>query len=259
MKIISNFHDYYDTAQCYHGYCSDSEVIFYRKEFEEGRRIFDYLRESFPNFDHSHIFTPIWDILKLKNPKSNSDIRIDIIGFCGKLYFPICYQDNYFYSVDKLVDWLKKESIKIENGIGFNHLKVEVDEIDKIPDFKRFGKKGTVREQWKKKYVDVTERLIKNKSLLNLFLEMKTPCFHFQQRGTAGFNSGLLTVNCNLGEVRFFEQFDPMRTYQEIEMFFNSVLVKEPNPPQIVDDVVLAEKKGFDRKISFRYRPKEKK
>jgi len=255
MKIISKFRDYYDTAQCY-GYCGESEVVFNRKEVRENCSIFRYLKDSFSLKERTSF--PTWDLLNLPIPKSNNFARIGIIGFCGKLYFPITFESNTFWSVDRMVEWMENIPTVNEYGTFKNQFKASLAAIDLQPSSAKYTRsRVTVREELKDHYSRVTSSLRSNNGLYDLFLEHKTPCFFLEQKGYAGQDAGMLTINCNLAERRFFEQIPPQQAYQEIEMYFGSVLVSELNPPQITSDVILAEKKGFDRKISFRHR-KEK-
>lgn len=255
MKIISKFRDYYDTAQCY-GYCGESEVIFNRKEIRESCKISPFLKDLFSSEDRAEF--QVFDLLSLMIPKSRSIAKIGIIGFCGKLYFPIILQDNAFYSIDRMVEYMENSHMLKYPGIYQNEFKASLSAIDLPPSLRYSKSRVTVRDKMKAQYSRVSSLLRKDNKLYDLFLKYKTPCFFLEQRGYAGQDTGLLTINCNLSTLRFFEQVPPAQAYQEIEMYFGSVLVSEPNPPQITNDVILAEKKGFDRKISFRHRTKEK-
>jgi hypothetical protein len=57
----------------------------------------------------------------------------------------------------------------------------------------------------------------------------------------------------SLKELQFAKVFDPYMAFQEITMWIGGVLSGMENPTaQITDDMIKAEKHGFDRKLSFR-------
>ena len=73
-----------------------------------------------------------------------------------------------------------------------------------------------------------------------------------------GSNSAKIIINPPLFEIGFAKIKDPYTTFQSIEMFFNSVLINNSDKdiPQITDNKVICEAKGFDSKMSFRKRKK---
>jgi len=59
-----------------------------------------------------------------------------------------------------------------------------------------------------------------------------------------------------LKDFQFFKVKDAFTAFQEISMWIGGVLTKNYNPPQIVDEKIRIEKRGFDSKWSFRKEPK---
>lgn len=68
------------------------------------------------------------------------------------------------------------------------------------------------------------------------------------------YNESLIILNCMLRNYEFYKVFDVQRTFQELQMWMSNI-AKPIKPLPRIDDVTMAEAKGYD-KFSFR---KEKK
>ena len=257
MRIIGKQYDYYDSARCY-SFCSDSEAVFLRKEEEKQIKMKERIDFNFPL----------------------EATKLMVIGFCGEIYSVVVLWTNegpydrkihFFYDVDSYFNFISKK--KNQKKIYFSN-QWRADRFSWKKYVKNFDEANRLRYtkygfhyKNSNKYRKVSDRqeaeeafefLKNNKEIKDLFLEHKCPYFILKDgtddRVITSYRGVVMIMNPILKEYEFFKVMDPRIAYQEIEMFFNSVLVGEINPPQIKDDVILAEKKGFDKRISFRHR-----
>jgi hypothetical protein len=256
MKIIGKQYDYYDSARCY-SFCSDSEAVFLRKEEEKQIKMKERIDFNFPL----------------------EATKLMVIGFCGEIYPVIRVMTNeseyerkshFFYDVDSYFNFISKK--KNQKKIYFSN-QWRADRFSWKKYVKNFDEANRVNYKYGFSYrvfskyrkvsnrqeaVDAFELLKNNQEIKDLFLEHKCPYFILKDgtddRVITSHRGVVMVINPILKNYEFFKIMDPRIAYQEIEMFFNSVLVGEANPPQIKDDVILAEKKGFDKRISFRHR-----
>jgi len=111
MRIISKFHDYYDSAMAY-GY-DDDGYIYLRKEE-------DIPKEEVKSLIGDELYSDIHNSGFMDNYARLSYHefchRIVIIGFCGKIYPMIEIVDprgtstkqHYFIDTDEAISWIKK-------------------------------------------------------------------------------------------------------------------------------------------------------
>lgn len=238
MRIISSFIDYYDHATC-PTYCNDSEIVFIRtpidlteKETHNNKFLFrlnpTYFR--FANYNY--------DIFSMK-----------LIGFCGKLY--IRYYLNPDYKIfDKL-------SLEEQFNWGWYDLNTLVEESCKYFSSKKYIKDAISHEtktiEYYKREVNEIQNIITSDMLNKISLKHNTPYFMIIPDRYSKTYSLSLSFN-SLKNIKFFKVLDPYQAYQEIEMYFNSILIIPDNHLQITDNKVILEAKGFDNKQSFRHR-----
>ena len=242
MQIISPYKDYYDNAVC-NLYCTGenkSQVKYIRKQKE-----IDYNtpREMlYAMQDH-----PLSGIGLLRGKDDIAYYEIQPIGFCGKIYYPVKIRNQYYYNLDTIFDdYIKTLKTKEEQDRTIKKLK-------EIPRSHTTSYNILIQKNINY-YINKLKQF--ESIWLNYFVEFKTPIFTFQNK----------VVNCNyniiinpiLNKLQFYKQFSATETYQEIELFFNSVLTNQENPPQITDSIILLEAKGFDKKTSFRHPTKIK-
>ena len=127
MRIISEFHDYYDTAL---SYGIDPNLVYLRKQEKlyYGFKITDKVKQFPGNLDN--VLKPALDIL-LKMPEYIKEINSrrnapqlyltsKIIGFCGKLYPVIDLNNITYYSPQMLVSLIPSDilsRLKIDKNI----------------------------------------------------------------------------------------------------------------------------------------------
>lgn len=224
MRIISPFHDYYDTAM---GYGVDYDTVWIRRE----KKV-----EHTPGpSDRSYSY----------NRELDLKYRSHRIGFCGKIYgcivvtkpgygldkpiSKICYKVE---EIDKFVEEnYKKKQIKYYYGegstYGWNAWRLNMG-----------ARRGAFTHYWKR-VAEVHEKYEQ------FFIDNNTPVYLDN------------VLNAQLKPVEFYRVIDPYTAFQEIQMFFGKLRSPERPIPDISDSDML-EAKGFDPKWSFRKEPGKK-
>jgi hypothetical protein len=226
LKIYSNFVDYYDGVQYFGASYNDPlEQKFIRKTEDVKIRFSgnEFIRRSFDVRNYS-LYSKI-------------DISFTVVFFCGKPHIiPNCC-GQHFSSFEKIL----QESEKLFSR------KETLDEVEKYI-------KGVTKRI--NRYLDFTVEELKVNDP-EFYIRLNAPYFIITSLNTRGEAGAIeITKNPHLKSIGFHKVMDAYTAYQEIEMFFNSVLINntDKDVPQITDDKILCEAKGFDKKISFRKR-----
>ena len=225
MRIISKFHDYYDSAI---GYGIDPKLM-YKRDTKKVSFIIDDV------FTHPRLETP-------ETP--NHDIDIFHIGFCGKIY--PCVSFRRIGSTKKLCVYNSEQYKKLIRAI-----KGKVKKTD--PRF---------RKLWGgKKIPEFLDEQTGKESMIDIFYKYKVPVFVIRSKqtnkwGTYNRKARTLILNPMLKEYEFYKVFDSYTAFQEINMFMSGVIGM--NAPETVEisDKSKIEKKGFDE-WSFRKEPEK--
>lgn len=244
MRIISKFHDYYDTVQ---GVMYDSNIIFHRKN--EKPVVEKSIREAFD----SQLKGNNWGYY---SASQYIKYKFRYIGFCGKIYPVVVVSMNSLISDIDIIEKLK------DLGLTYNKHDYPYPDNYVYEPKDEFLQKISSRNNWsfdKNKDKNIGRRVqekIKNEirvlESLNLFEKYKTPIFildHIRDGYT-------IEHNPILKDYGFQHMIDPYTAFQELVMWINNLAVNE-YPPQITDDVVMRDKKGFD-KWSFKNKPTKK-
>lgn len=238
MRVISDFHDYYD---CVQGMGQDLNTLYIRKKEEVN------LGNEFP-FPTFWCRTQTW-------PKWTVTFHETIVGFCGKIY-PILevtannrWDDSVFcYSVED-VDAV-----------------VEANYRDKQIESYRWKAERKGRNHWRRRrhyqhwphdqrrqnvekfFAECEE---KKDAYKEMFLEHRCPIFVARYGGRSN-NS--ITYNDKLKSLGFVRVFDPYTAFQEVYCYVTGLAVPFKEIPEVSDaDLIVA--KGFDPKWSFRKEP----
>ena len=265
MKIFSKHHDYYDSVLAYG---VDDTVKWVRdvKEIARYKPLSSYYRDSVnleglteeerlfeSEMMHDCPLVPRL-LVQRKYTEPMGSMRWRFVGVAGKMYpVLIVGVDNknygtdytYCYGVDDIMALL--ETFEADGNKGV------------IDDFKKTtkGMKYKPWRGWKKnatasaydRYRFFFEKWHGTDKFQPLFIKHGVPIITCRKDG----NDWIMETNSNLSDVGFQKVMDPFATYQEIEMFLSGVLGGESPPmAQIQDDVLMAEKKGFDKVTSFR-------
>ncbi len=223
MKLITNFHDYYDTSIGYGGINND--IIFKRKQkeivIERKNYTVDYNNylKIFDNIDSKYFY----NYHDNYNYKDKIFFNYNILLLCGKVYPIIEYKLNFFYNFEEIkniiLEDIKNKKIKVKNYY-FNR---------KIKNLEQFFKYNIDKEQ-----------------LLKYHRFLKSPIILIKELNH-NYKSIKIIVNPILKDIQFFKMIDSFQMYQELEMFISNFLI-EIKPIIEVSDEVKRDKKGFDHK-----------
>jgi len=220
MRIISDFHDYYDVCRR-HG--QDDDILYLRKEeVESPPNATYYLRSRWSWFPYEVMMDDL------------------IVGFCGNIYptihcsvrsttFQREWEDKWCYSHEAVDEWIFKHGMK---RIRTWYTK---------PEYRRGKTPQYYVEQF---FVKQLEKQEEHKEKFE-----KAPIFTLQ--------SNKVTYNARLEGLDFVTQFDPYLAFQELQMYLGAKARPEKPIPKIPDKIMV-EAKGFD-KHSFRKEPGKKK
>lgn len=224
MRVISDFHDFYDSVQ---KFGQDRALIYHRTTYSyDGVLPFD-----------KHIYYE-----RLPLTYVTKQVQYCVIGFCGKLY-PL---------------------------VVFNDGKAICYSMDEVDDYFEAHYRGRDLEEYKKKYSKVWSWGLRRKSFRAFFDYYKeytelarvrdlqeghrAPIFIVAKSRAEPVR---LTFNIKLETYAFQRIVNPYAAYQEISMFLGNIAAPERPLPEI-DDLTMCEAKGFDKKSSFRKEAKAK-
>lgn len=223
MRIISDFHDYYD---CIQRWGQDRTIVYLRKQK-------DIKKEwPFPGCQGGH--GGEWE---------KPLCRVRVIGFCGKI---IPMLDLYAHSDAQPVHcW------SIEDVDQFMHINLNKGEL-----------RAYKSNRWVRGYVSSRRRSFFEKFFIACGYERDSYEYLFRDHHSPVFvaGRGRIVFNACLKEVEFYKQFDSYRAFQEIAIYMGGVLgthgghktkYKGELMSSEVSDRDLAAAKGFD-KHSFR-------
>ncbi len=226
MRIISPFHDYYDSAM---GYGQDPQLIYKRTPsvcevpYEKlGSRMKEVIK-AIPDTE--------WGWLN----------RNACIGFCGKSY-PMLLAEPVGLSMDSVVGNRAFETVSLER-----FLKIELD-------FYRYSNMDRERELKfaRQSYEAFCEKLSGRDIGHEIHRLVDAPVFltvftHWDRPMPV-----TVFANPRLANFKFASKVEPFSAFQEIAMFLGSQLTNEDQAPRNVGgDKIIAASKGFDEQ-SFR-------
>lgn len=232
MKIVSDYHDYYDNVQAWQ---SDSKDVFFRKRNPVDDKKIISSNTSIVNLPKFGYYYFLMDLY--------------IIGFCGKLYpvhikkvRNIKRKDHPLFYLDRIVN-----DYEINNDY-----KIIYDMKSVIKKLSHIHKKSHIAG-----YINNT---LNCNILKNIFLEKNVPLFvatHYTRHSKRGYDSYEINYAPILKKYNFDTIFPDLQAFQEIEVYMANVLNNRENPdPKITDNIVLRDAKGFDKK-SFKHRNKD--
>lgn len=225
MRIISPFKDYYDCIQSYY----HDDMVYIRKP--------EWFDENGPCKKPTYIqpfigndFLNKYSFYKTINQKSLRDYGYKsgvTIYFCGKSYKPII--------IYKKIGYYLSEFSSQDEHICYFPEDVEKYYPDVSKDiFKYFNRRDG------KTIFEINKYQEKNDKI---FIEKKCPIFVDLPN--------YRVYNGPLKDYGFQKVFPPAQAYQELMMYFGSVLAEPEKQIPKIDDVTMAEAKGFN-KYSFR-------
>ena len=237
MRIISKFHDYYDSCKKY-----DLENFpIYNREKKE-----IILEQKF-SFDKKLSLIdllPKTSISIRRYSNASMSVKAILIFFCGKKF--IGYKLSRTYSGLMVKPSLDKICYTIEDIEEFIQHAEDIDQKDFYSTKNHFG------------YFNhriVKEILSKNGETFNLdlFSEHKSPVIYLKNLDIR--NEFKLTINPNLKDLEFFKVYNAFTAYQEINMFVSGILSKPEKEMPVISDKLKAQSKEFNE-WSFRKLPR---
>ena len=237
MRIISDFHDYYDKVA---GTGQDNTLIYYRK-------VKHVVLDKYP---FENLYGKSW--FYGFNRSGSINVQQRTIGFCGQVY-PVlrvtAIADNYIKPFDKIV--FEKMCFTLEDVDEFVKEHFKQKDVDSYYDKK--NKKD--RWPWNQRRFRLEEFFSdcekEKNSYLKYFEDSKCPVFtaYNDQRDS------YIDYNSSLKESEFFKIIDPFQAFQQISMFLGNIAQPE-KPIPVMDDEIKADLRGYN-KWSFRKPPKE--
>lgn len=227
MYIISQFHDYYDTAI---GYGIDKTIIYNRTEelISSNVRTADYEDASFVNKEGRYSFSTYY------------------IGFCGTIYPLIkvhvhrdffTSQDLFFYNKEDFNKFVLSLGVTVKrNKYRFDRYRLD----KKLYRTIYLTNENSIIDFYDSKYTEYEK----------LFLAHKVPLFTVRKEA--------ITLNDHLKAYNFQSIKDPFTAFQDIQMYISGVIGAPERPMVQISDKDLASKRGHDGKYSFKTPPGKK-
>lgn len=246
MRIISDFHDYYDGLQ---SFGQDDQLLYLRKEKEE---CFNKRTAMFPGIENGQELYPfpwVGHLIWGDRNKFSIDAEAYTIGFCGKIY-PLL--------------WINFKGKKVKWCFSLDEVDAFIKSNVSKEEARAYARKGNVRlasNIWPRcyqrdKFQDFYQwHYDKKNSFEQLFTENKCPIFVGE--GKTHYQWCKIKWNGMLKDIKFYRVFDATQTFQELSMYLGGLASPEKPIPHI-DDKIMVEAKGFDKKLSFRKSPKKK-
>jgi len=228
MRIISKFRDYYDSVQ---GVAYDENLTYIRKTTS----IKDPEINKFFS-DYEKMF-----LMRVKYSK------VCFIGFCEKIIPVILLNSSEgFVSKDrkKVLQTLKHTEVE-----GY-YVFYEINEalIKEICSSMFFWEENV------KTFKSKLDQVVKDLESLKLFEKYQSPIFTITPDGHQREHT--ISLSPCLKDMSFQNIVDPYTALQELAMWIANKAVNEW-PPQITDNIVMRDSKGFD-KWSFKKKPQKR-
>lgn len=244
MKIISNFHDYYDSAQAFG---QDQSVVYMRKTevIKEADEKNDQVAAIFREFE-KHIDT-IERMRKSVRTKKGILFMLwpKVFLFCGKTYPCVMIEKSVPNSIKTEKTFMyDEESIKSY----FENYDIDLADPIKWFGYNIFKYRGS--HTMKKIVRDFFTKVKVNEDVL---IQSKASCLMMR---IDGHRRPEITVNPLLADYEFYKVFDAWSAYQELDMFIGGVLSWPHNLMIEISDADRVKQHGFDEKYGFRTRPK---
>lgn len=224
MRIISKKHDYYDRVQQY----GQDDITYIRTE-----------QKIQINYNGHDLYYSLG-----RYGYEGVVLSEGLIGFCGKLYPYVSISCTgkkiYCYTIDVVDQYLEKNYPKTIDEFLLKKYRYSRIRYN-------FRGKTSIRDfvEAYLKYFSVPENQKELKEITKYF-DM-APIFSVHK---AGYKEGFVHLNCLLRPYEFYRVLDVQRTFQELQMWMSNI-AKPIKPIPHIDDVTMAEAKGYD-KFSFR-------
>ena len=232
MRIISDFHDYYDSAQ---QYGQDQTIMYQRKTLQYYYNkigevvpsvLIDAYNKVYQRIDNSYFWCSYWSGSITSKVTGTHYYYHGRLVFCGKVYNYVIFDGNtVLYDIESVKDYFQKNQIDI-NKKDYKH--------------SRSTKFSDIQRALSQKTSNIDEAF---------FVENKFICVDFY--------NNQITVNPNLSKMQFYKVFDSFQCFQELDTYICGKLSFPQNVMVEIEDKYRIEQHGFD-KYSFRKMPTKK-
>lgn len=245
MYIISKFKDYYDSAV---GMGIDKSIVYNRNMVEYTVSGYNNTKIIDPKLCNSFPFFNDYTRYEIKN-NTYFDISIGIILFCGKSY--------PYFKIERSLNCKTTCSDEYFKLFGTNDSLYiyDIDTFLKYIDIYDYKFKGF-------SYTSPVQRLKENFKMAS---EYDPSDLHFKYKSPIILlynekyytRKMCMTVNPKLKSLRFASQIHPYTAFQEIQMYISGVISNTEFPGETeMSELDKVNQHGFDKKYSFRTRPK---
>jgi hypothetical protein len=251
MRIISKFHDYYDSVM---SYGQDESCIYLRKtvEYDLREKSNPQLIKDIKEIIDKHAKKPekswrsgnITRLSTINTKHYKYEIEPFNVLFCGKLYKGVsidrssqktdtyCHgETTYLYSSDAVKSYMEKHGIPNEDIKAWWHK-------NKLTTY-------SIVESY---FKEITQ------PDLNWMIANKVICILDSERADG---VDIITVNPCLRNVQFYKVFEAYSAFQELDMWVSGTLAYPQNEMVEIDDKYKVQQHGFDEKYGFRKRPEK--
>lgn len=255
MRIISKFHDYYDTAL---GYGADPTLIYSRETREYNitkGHPFKGIITPYTSKDNSGF----WQCRNWRADEFPLDIKLYVIGFCGKtyplirVYTKYAPSDNNYFGEHYYhnLEYIYSESdfrYYITTHYGEQGCKLYLNQ-ERLHNRKlRMGWDSYINHQDISNFFKYYNSAPTETTFEELFRCNKTPIWIFKHHN---YNKEFIIINPKLITYNFVRIHNAYAAFQEISMYLGGVLGNSNPPIPEVSNDDLIKAKGFD-KYSFR-------
>jgi len=231
MRIISKFHDYYDSAMAY-GH-DENGYVYLRHQTTLPK---DEAELVIPEEFHKSTKYRAWNSGQLYVRKMG-------IGFCGKLYPMFVLRDPRTHGVYHYFHTPEELRVFVETYLDKSYY----NELTKPKTYSKcYRRYGTSREKSKLDKLQSFYDKWNEFELMDPFIKFKVPLFTYAITREDYSGDYVVVLNDVLSYYKFFKVFDAYTAYQEIDMFLSGVIGNTEDNMVQIDDKTMRDQKGFD-------------
>lgn len=240
MKIISKFHDYYDSGMAFG---QDDEVTWIRTSTETTADHLSLGIESRDWFRDYELFTKSWK-LKAHN---------EFVAFCGELhqlYIGVVEQRFYPYRDPETLFASSSDELRQK---FFSFAKEKEVEYGQNKYYSRPWYQK-IEDKHRKQRRDAIAKYLQS-DCSDLHRRYDCPVLRFTKNDEYKQPTVKVELCPKLGVLGFQRVKDAFTAYQDIAMYISGVMGQKQNPMVPIEDKSMVLKKGFDPVYGFRTRP----
>lgn len=256
MRILTNFKDYYDAALAYG---ADERIVYNRKSDIYDRPPHDWEFTEIPVHYTSGHNTPTLQLRKFHLNLIPVKVYLAGIEYHGIGVKKVTGQSEFFGTLDEQWFW------NIDDYIAYlKEFKIDLKEVKTQNKRKRrYGKREPYwfSHPYYREGAEKWFNVERPDQYRETFIVRKVPIATSHQPNHGWHVNETVEFNGSIGKFHFYRRMDSFQTYQELDMFVAGTMTQEDNPMAGIDDVHLAQAKGFDcysfKKAPTKRKPKE--